>query len=69
VPGSLCVHGNPNVLTRDVGTSKLGQGPVAQSCLVDVERWTGTLPPVTVHRPPAIEERPESMPISLMMDR
>ena len=28
-PGALCVHGNPNVLTRDEGTSRLGQGPVA----------------------------------------
>jgi len=56
VPGSLCVHGNPNVLTRDVGTSKLGQGPSAQSCLVALEKWVGKLPPVTVHRPPVIEE-------------
>ena len=55
VPGSLCVHGNVNVLTRDVGTSRLGQGPVAQSCLVEVERFDGDLPPVTVGRPPLIE--------------
>lgn len=27
---------NPNILTRDVGTSALGQGCTAQSCLVDV---------------------------------
>jgi biotin/methionine sulfoxide reductase len=38
VPGSPCRHGNPNVLTRDEGTSPLAQGPVAQSCLVEVER-------------------------------
>ena len=25
--GSLDKHGNPNVLTRDRGTSRLGQGP------------------------------------------
>lgn len=55
VPGSLCVHGNPNVLTRDVGTSRLGQGPVAQSCLVRVVRHEGPLPPVKVHAPPRIE--------------
>jgi biotin/methionine sulfoxide reductase len=36
MPGSLCVHGNPNVLTADVGTSALGQGPSAQSC------WCGS---------------------------
>ncbi len=56
VPGSLCVHGNVNVLTRDAGTSALGQGPVAQSCLVQVQAWTGPLPPVRVHSPPPIEE-------------
>jgi biotin/methionine sulfoxide reductase len=58
VPGSICVHGNPNVLTADVGTSKLGQGPSAQSCLIEVEKWTAALPPVRVHLPPVIEEAP-----------
>ncbi|HWT09192.1 MAG TPA: molybdopterin-dependent oxidoreductase [Roseomonas sp.] len=56
VPGSLCVHGNPNVLTPDIGTSRLGQGPSAQSCLVQVEAWTAALPPVRAHIPPPIEE-------------
>ncbi|MGE4049387.1 MAG: molybdopterin dinucleotide binding domain-containing protein, partial [Acetobacteraceae bacterium] len=51
----MCVHGNPNVLTQDIGTSRLGQGPVAQSCLVQIERHPGPLPPVTVHSPPAVE--------------
>jgi biotin/methionine sulfoxide reductase len=37
--GSLELHGNPNVLTRDVGTSFLGQGPSALSTLVDIERY------------------------------
>ena len=55
VPGSLCVHGNVNVLTQDVGTSRLGQGPSAHSCLVDVEPWRGDLPPVTVHGLPPIQ--------------
>lgn len=55
VPGSLCVHGNANVLTQDVGTSRLGQGPSAHSCLVEVARWEGPLPEVKVHRPPEIE--------------
>ncbi|MCW8084904.1 molybdopterin-dependent oxidoreductase [Sabulicella glaciei] len=56
VPGSLCVHGNPNVLTADVGTSRMGQGPSAQSCLVRVEPWREALPPVRAHVPPPIEE-------------
>jgi len=30
-------QGNPNVLTRDAGTSRLGQGSSAHSCLVDIE--------------------------------
>lgn len=55
-PGSICVHGNPNVLTNDVGTSRLGQGSSAQSCLVQVERWLEPLPDIKVHERPAIEE-------------
>ncbi len=50
---SLCKHGNPNVLTRDKGTSKLGQGPTAHSCLVEIERYDNP-PPVTAHAPPRI---------------
>lgn len=37
-PGALCKHGNPNVLTRDVGASGLSQGCAAQTCLVDLRR-------------------------------
>jgi biotin/methionine sulfoxide reductase len=39
--GDLCRHGNPNVLTLDKGTSRLAQGPIAHSCLVDVAAWDG----------------------------
>jgi biotin/methionine sulfoxide reductase len=35
--GETCLHGNPNTLTPDKGTSKLAQGPIAHSCLVQVE--------------------------------
>jgi len=42
----LCVHGNPNVLTRDVGTSALAQGCTGQLTAVQVERFTGNLPPI-----------------------
>ena len=55
---SLDVHGNPNVLTRDVGTSRLGQGPTSQSCLVEVERYTGPPYAVRAFRPPDIIRRP-----------
>lgn len=57
VPGSLDKHGNANTLTRDQGTSRLGQGPSAHSCLVEIEAFDGPLPPVTAHVPPEIVER------------
>jgi biotin/methionine sulfoxide reductase len=53
-PDSMCVHGNPNMLTRDIGSSSLGQGNVGQHALVDIERWEGVLPPVSVTGPPPI---------------
>jgi biotin/methionine sulfoxide reductase len=58
VPGAgrtpLCAHGNPNVLTADEPTSRLSQGCSGQHALVDVERWTGPPPPVTIGAPPPI---------------
>ncbi|RAI58111.1 molybdopterin guanine dinucleotide-containing S/N-oxide reductase [Roseicella frigidaeris] len=48
----LCVHGNPNVLTRDVGTSRLAQGCTGQLTTVEVERFTGNLPPIRAYAPP-----------------
>ena len=50
---ALCKHGNANVLTRDAGTSRLAQGPSAQSCLVQIARWEGVVPPLTAFDPPA----------------
>jgi biotin/methionine sulfoxide reductase len=49
---SLCVHGNPNVLTRDIGTSALAQGCTGQLTTVQIERYTGNLPPIQAHDPP-----------------
>ena len=40
----LCVHGNPNVLTRDAGTSRLAQGCTGQLCLVEIERFDAPVP-------------------------
>ena len=34
--GNIDPHGNPNVLTRDIGTSRLGQGSSAHTALVEV---------------------------------
>lgn len=49
----LCVHGNPNVLTRDVGTSALAQGCTGQLTTVQVQRFDGNLPPIQAYDPPA----------------
>jgi biotin/methionine sulfoxide reductase len=54
---SFCRHGNPNVLTADLPSSRLSQGTTAQHALVEVERWEGPLPPITVDRPPKLIER------------
>ena len=48
----LCVHGNPNVLTRDVGTSSLAQGCTGQLTSVEVERFNANLPPIRAFDPP-----------------
>jgi biotin/methionine sulfoxide reductase len=49
--GSLDKHGNPNVLTLDKGTSKLAQCSSAQTALVEVERYTGSVPEITAFTP------------------
>jgi biotin/methionine sulfoxide reductase len=48
----LCVHGNPNVLTRDAGTSRLAQGCTGQLALVEIERWDGPVPQIKAFDPP-----------------
>lgn len=52
----LDAHGNPNVLTRDRGTSRLAQGCSAHSCLVEVELYRGELPPVRAFKQPLLVE-------------
>ena len=52
--GSMCKHGNPNVLTPDKGTSKLGQGPIAHSCLIEIEKYNDKIPKLTAFDPPTI---------------
>jgi biotin/methionine sulfoxide reductase len=48
----LCVHGNPNVLTADIGTSRLAQGCTGQLAYVEVERFGGPLPDIKAFDPP-----------------
>ncbi|MFD4367717.1 molybdopterin-dependent oxidoreductase [Rhodococcus sp. NPDC058521] len=56
-PDSLCVHGNPNVLTADIGTSKLSHGCTGQHVLVEIERFDDELPPIKAFDPPHIVTR------------
>jgi biotin/methionine sulfoxide reductase len=57
VDSPICVHGNPNVVTRDAGTSKLAQGCTGQLTLVELERFIGALPPVRAFDPPSSASR------------
>ncbi|MCR9136452.1 MAG: molybdopterin-dependent oxidoreductase [Alphaproteobacteria bacterium] len=51
-----CKRGNPNMLTRDRGTSQLAQGPTAQTCLVELERAANPPEPER-YGPPDILDR------------
>ncbi|MEF2073762.1 molybdopterin-dependent oxidoreductase [Consotaella aegiceratis] len=55
-PNPLEKAGNPNVLTRDAGTSQLAQGCAALSALVDVEA-AADAPTPAAHRPPDFVSR------------
>ncbi|EGI75367.1 molybdopterin guanine dinucleotide-containing S/N-oxide reductase [Hylemonella gracilis] len=52
--GALERHGNPNVLTADLGTSRLTQGCAAMSALVDVEPWIDAAPEVRAYATPVV---------------
>lgn len=52
-----CVHGNPNVLVKDIPVSKFSRGNVGQHVQVEVAKYVGTPPPVTVWTPPRITTR------------
>jgi biotin/methionine sulfoxide reductase len=53
-PGEPERHGNPNVLTLDIGTSPLAQGTSAQTALVEIERWTAPAPALRAFTPPVL---------------
>ncbi len=50
---SLCKHGHANMLIKDKPTSSLSQSCNANTALVDIEKYTGTVPAVTAFDPPA----------------
>jgi biotin/methionine sulfoxide reductase len=47
---TICVNGNPNILTSDRGTSILSQGCAGQLSLVEVVKWTGPAPEPVRHQ-------------------
>ncbi|GHE99381.1 biotin transporter BioY [Amycolatopsis deserti] len=55
--GTMCVHGNPNVLTADLPSSQLSQGCTGQHVLVEIERFAGEPPGIVVNRPPVISRK------------
>ncbi len=44
--GALDTYGDPNTLTQDIGASKLSQATSANTCLVEIEKFQGEVPPV-----------------------
>ncbi len=50
--GTMCKHGDVNQLTIDKGTSKLAQGNISNSALVEVEKYTKQLPKIDVFDKP-----------------
>nr|WP_254429211.1 MULTISPECIES: molybdopterin-dependent oxidoreductase [unclassified Ruegeria] len=48
-------HGNPNTLTHDLRTSSLTQSPASHSTMVDMRRFEGDVPELTVHEQPVFE--------------
>lgn len=59
IEGAIEKHGNPNVLTLDIGASRLSQGCAAYTCLVEVERYESDAPAVTAFVPPSFQVRSE----------
>lgn len=49
-----CIHGNVNVLTRDIGTSTLTQACSGAQVRVAITRYDGPLPAVRAHEPPRL---------------
>lgn len=52
VAGALCKYGNPNVLTLDIGSSRLAQATSAHTAIVEVEKFRGQPEPVSAFNGP-----------------
>ncbi len=66
--GLVCIRGNPNMLTQDIGTSGLTQGCTGQLCLVRLEKFTGVAPAVGTHAAPAAPP-PSERQLRLLAER
>jgi len=53
-PNTLCRYGDVNVLTQDIGSSKLAQATSALTVLAEVEKYQGPPPAVQVFQAPAM---------------
>ncbi|MEV5541755.1 molybdopterin-dependent oxidoreductase [Saccharopolyspora shandongensis] len=49
---ATCIHGNPNAVTRDIGTSSLAQGCTGQLTRVEVRRHEDPPPSLRAYDPP-----------------
>ncbi|WP_424710902.1 molybdopterin-dependent oxidoreductase [Microbacterium sp. SLBN-111] len=52
-----CINGNVNVLTKDIGTSKLTQASSGARVAVSIERYDGEVPPVRAYDGPRLASR------------
>jgi trimethylamine-N-oxide reductase (cytochrome c) len=50
--GTLDKHGSANTLTTDKPNSKLSEGNPSHTCLVQIEKYTAELPPISAFSPP-----------------
>ncbi len=53
---ATCIHGNPNAVTRDIGTSRLAQGCTGQLTRVEVQGFAAAPPPLRIYDPPVAQE-------------
>jgi biotin/methionine sulfoxide reductase len=54
---ATCIHGNPNAITKDIGTSDLAQASTGQLTRVRIEKFTGEAPPLAVRTAPIVADR------------
>lgn len=49
---TLCKNGNANVLTIDIPSSELANGNIANTAMINIEKYKGTIPKLTAFTPP-----------------